>query len=112
MAEKTSHFWQVPLFWLRDRGRIGEIGVKCNGCGHERSWPVGDMMQEHGPRTLVSDLAHAGLGSMEALAARSAGRGCAIFDCSAQGAAVVKRSAQKQTGINPSGLFGLSRLRQ
>jgi len=25
--------WQVPLIWLRDRGRIGEIGVKCNGCG-------------------------------------------------------------------------------
>jgi rubredoxin len=56
MAEKPRELWQVPLHWLRDRGRIGEIGVKCNGCGHKHSWPIGEMMQEHGPRALVSDL--------------------------------------------------------
>jgi len=56
VAKKHRDLWQVPLHWLRDRGRIGEIGVKCNGCGHKGSWPIGEMMQEHGPRTLVSDL--------------------------------------------------------
>jgi DNA-directed RNA polymerase subunit RPC12/RpoP len=56
MTEKPLELWQVPLHWLRDRGRIESVGIKCNGCGHKDSWPIGEMMQEHGPRTLVSDL--------------------------------------------------------
>jgi len=56
MAEKPRDLWQVPHHWLRDRRLIGEIGVKCNGCGHSHSWPIGELMQEHGPHTLVSDL--------------------------------------------------------
>jgi hypothetical protein len=31
MAEKPRKLWQVPLFWLRDRGRIEALGVQCNG---------------------------------------------------------------------------------
>jgi hypothetical protein len=56
MAKKPRELWQVPLHWLRDRGRIESVGVQCNGCGHKRSWPITEMMQEHGPRALVSDL--------------------------------------------------------
>jgi hypothetical protein len=56
MAEKPRDIWQVPLHWLRNRGRIGEIGVKCNGCGRKRSWPIAEMMQEHGPNKLISEL--------------------------------------------------------
>jgi rubredoxin len=56
MTKKSRELWRVPLVWLRDRGRIESVGVKCSGCGHKGSWPIGEMMQEHGPRTLVSDL--------------------------------------------------------
>ena len=28
MAEKPRDLWQVPLVWLRDRRRLGEVGVK------------------------------------------------------------------------------------
>ena len=56
MAEKPQDLWQVPLYWLRDRGRIGEIGVKCNGCGHKHSWPIGELIQRYEPQTLVSNL--------------------------------------------------------
>jgi hypothetical protein len=56
MAQQPSELWQVPLHWLRDRGRVESVGVKCNGRGHKGSWPISEMMQEHGPQTLVSDL--------------------------------------------------------
>jgi hypothetical protein len=56
MAHGPSELWQVPLYWLRDRGQIGEIGVKCNGCGHKRSWPIAELIRRYEPTTLVSDL--------------------------------------------------------
>jgi hypothetical protein len=45
-----------PLIWLRDRRRIGSIGVVCNGCGHRRSWPIAELIQRDEPQMLVSDL--------------------------------------------------------
>jgi hypothetical protein len=41
--------WLLAGEWLRSVSNA-------MGCGHKRSWPIGEMMQEHGPRTLVSDL--------------------------------------------------------
>jgi len=37
MREKREQ-WQVAVVWLRGRGWIGHVGVKCNGRGHQRSW--------------------------------------------------------------------------
>src|SRR5690348_10093414 len=59
MAKKPREVWQVPLFWLRDRGRIESVGVHCNGCGHKRFWPIGEMMQEQRGASVSADAAAA-----------------------------------------------------
>ena len=56
MVETRRDLWQVPLYWLRDRRKVGEIGVKCNGCGHKHSWLIGELIRRCGPDMLVSDL--------------------------------------------------------
>ena len=56
VSGKPPELWQVPLFWLRDRGRIGSVGVRCNACGHSKSWPIAELISRYGPQTLVSDL--------------------------------------------------------
>ena len=56
MAEKSRDSWHVALYWLRDRRRVASLGVQCNGCGHKHFWPIGELMQEYGPYTLVSNL--------------------------------------------------------
>jgi hypothetical protein len=51
-----AELWHVPLVWLRDRGRIGSVGVRCNACDHSRSWPIDELISRYDPRTLVSAL--------------------------------------------------------
>ena len=56
MAEKSYEAWEVSLASLHDYRKIATIGVHCNGCGHDHTWPIEELVARHKPWALVSDL--------------------------------------------------------
>lgn len=56
MADDPPRIWRFPLGWLRDKGDIGRVGVRCNFCQHKADWPIDEMIERYGASTWLSEI--------------------------------------------------------